>query len=394
MTRLVTVRRRVGRRARPRVCVGLLSVFAVGLGVACGEQSDHRTSGGSESVAPAPEPEAFDPAGEAFVSGSQLIYGDKLGVMTNVFAAKAGTPFGSELAPLAQRTADGVLYLAAPSGETFEGGGLRFVDASGDQLILESAASFAISGDGKIGVSTVKGGTSTIVALDGPDGPPSVWFQSEHPLVVLAWSGAEVLVLETFGDSGELPNLYSIGPDGAARLVKEAASLLAVSPDSQLLLLDTIDPASGSNVAAIVEAGTFAQVGALRLAGGGDLVVGQSDWSASGIVATVWVDGMPAVALFESEGGDYILTQEIALPDEILYGLVHPRLDATGSTVTAWAWDSRVRAQPEGGFLSSPYLAVECSFASDDCTVTTFGSPTGQVSRLFSDPSTTKETTR
>jgi hypothetical protein len=374
------------------VCVGLLSVFAVGLSAACGERVDRTASGGSGSAAPAFDVEAFDTAGEAFVSGSQLIYGDKLSVTADVFAAEAGTPFGSELAPLAQRTADGVLYLAAPSGETFEGGGLRFVDASRDQLILESAASFAISRDGKIGASTVKGGTSTIVALDGPNGPSSEWFQSEHPLVVLAWSGAEVLVLETFGDSGEPPNLYSIGSNGAARLVKEAASLLAVSPDGQLLLLDTIDPASGSNVAAIVEADTFAQVGVLRPAGRGDLVVGQSEWSTAGIVATVWVDGTPALAVFKPEGGDYILTEEVALPDEILYGLVHPRLDATGSTVTAWAWDSRVRAQPEGGFLSSPYLAVECSFAPDSCTVTTFGSPTGQISRVFSDPSTTKET--
>jgi hypothetical protein len=249
-----------------------------------------------------------------------------------------------------------------------------------------------VSADGRIAAGTLSPKGTEIVVLEAADKPAATWFVSEYPLVILAWADQQLFVLETHGESGVAPDLIAIDGADEATLVRSGAGLLAVSPDGKTLLLDTLNPATGLHEAVVVSSDNFEQIGVLRpREPDARLVVGRSEWSGAGITATIWTDEEQRVAVFESEGKGYCVAQSIPLPKEVLFGLVHPRVDVKSGEITGWARDSRVRPTPDGAFPASPYLMVNCSIDRQTCTTESIGEAVGQVSRVFTRSATAEE---
>ena len=329
---------------------------------------------------------------DAIVVGSDVESAHQPAMSAIHLAKQPGTPFGSELSPLAIPYDAGVLYLAAPQGGGFSGGSLRFAGPDGDRVVDEGAASFAVAADGRIAVGRLTSKGSEIVVLDGLESRAEAWMSSEQVVVALAWSGDQLMMLETFGDSGAAPNLLSIASSGEARIVRSESGLLAVSPDGESLLVDSLDPKTGLNAAVVVDSKTFEQTGELRLSdSSSELTVGQSEWSNAGVVATVWIDGVQQVAMFKAEGDDFVMAQAVVLPKEVQFGLVQPTLVADSGEVWGWAWDNRVQPSDDGTFSTPPYLLVDCSFTTSECAIKNVGSTSGQVSRVFNRSSHTVE---
>jgi hypothetical protein len=296
-----------------------------------------------------------------------------------------GSPFGAEIAPLAARYGEGYLYLAAPTSGTLEGGGLRLADVDGERELLGNAASFSVDSAGHIAATSLSpSGSSVLIVDEGGEGVPDEWLQRSQPLAVLAWLGDRLLALETFGET-EPPNLLLVARSG---VVKEwpASSLLAVAPDGKSFLIDTVDNETGDNRALVVAAESLEIIGSVKAADlpPSSLVVGQSEWSTKGLFASIWIDGEAHLGLFVALGNDLVLEKSVRLPEDILFGLVHPTFDPKSGIVDAWAWSRSVLPTSSGGFDRSPYLRVSCEVEQSSCSVTGFGQPSGQVSLVFS----------
>lgn len=372
--------RRVNPRAKSRITLGTaVAMLAFG---GCGSSSSVEST--NSTLVPALTATWPGIPADAFVVGSGIESVDPTIGSAIHLAKQPGTPFGSELSPLAIPYRDGLLYLAAPQGNVLNGGSLRFVGPSGDRVVDEGAASFAVNADGRIAIGRLNSSGSEIVVLDDMNATANTWMTSQQAVVALAWSQGRLLLLETFGDSGVAPNLLSIADLDEPRTVRNESGLLAISPDGRSLMVDSLDPKTGLNVALVVDSKTFEQTGALRLSDAtSELMVGQAEWSADGVVATVWIDGEQQVAVFKAEGQDLVIAQAVVLPKEVSFGLVHPTWDADTDEVWGWAWDSRVRPSTDGAFPTAPYMLVTCSFTTSECVTEAVGNAEGQVSRVL-----------
>lgn len=153
----------------------------------------------------------------AYVADSQIVAAADVSTVLVNLERSAGSPSGSEISPLAAPYDNGILYLAAPEPPGLTGGSLRFVDSTGEQLIDDNAASFTARPDGQIAVGRLNDQGSEVVVRATLGGAPETWLASDEDLVVLAWLGQQLLVQESFGDSGPPPNLLAVTAGGQVR---------------------------------------------------------------------------------------------------------------------------------------------------------------------------------
>lgn len=302
--------------------------------------------------------------------------GDPLAEPYSSSAALAGD--GSKIVyaswePLGQHDVTDPLPQGTPLGRP----SIRVLDlvTGSDTLLVDGAVGFAVSPEGLLAFvkgddpdcfsSVPYGGTIQVLDLDHPSETQVLVAQSATWRVA-GWAGENLLAYNIH--SGEYTDLYKVAPAGAPEMLVVTASVVAVSPNGQRVVVQRqgtdryevaiLDVETGSVAVEEIEDPEQNQspIGS---------VIGRGDWGPAGIVAQL-PGGLASVSPID-------LSVEARIPlDAAIYpwGITDPHFgnDERVHAIARIPGDVEPRGQTQAqGSDPGTVLSVSCTFADQTC---------------------------